>query len=313
MAFLPLLLTLVLQYLWLRRLERTSEIADKAVLSNFLEAVTNEVLYAYGPMAARALDVPSSNFTRSQLDRSASHFRRREVEGVKALFVVRFEHDDEGTMLFYDPDSESMEPPPASDEARAVTVACAPWRLIHDNGIEIEAPRLKVEERDPENRVILNPILDETNRVVGVAGMVLDTDWFRDDLRPRTVNELIPKFFEGERPGAVVVSVRDEKGGLKFSTDEERADREDATRAFTFVFTDWRIGVRGGALTPEQWARASFVFNLGLSVLAAILLTGGLLLALRTASYEVKLSRMKSDFVSNVSHELRTPIASIRA
>src|SRR5262245_51466626 len=136
MAFLPLLLTLVLQYLWLRRLERTSEIADKAVLSNFLEAVTNEVLYAYGPMAARALDVPSSNFTRSQLDRSASHFRRREVEGVKALFVVRFEHDDEGTMLFYDPRSESMEPPPASDEARAVTVACAPWRLMNDNGIE---------------------------------------------------------------------------------------------------------------------------------------------------------------------------------
>jgi two-component system phosphate regulon sensor histidine kinase PhoR len=35
-------------------------------------------------------------------------------------------------------------------------------------------------------------------------------------------------------------------------------------------------------------------------------------LALRIASREMKLSRMKNEFVSNVSHELRTPLASIR-
>lgn len=42
------------------------------------------------------------------------------------------------------------------------------------------------------------------------------------------------------------------------------------------------------------------------------LLIGGVLLVLRAASREMKLSQMKSDFVSNVSHELRTPLASIR-
>jgi two-component system phosphate regulon sensor histidine kinase PhoR len=36
------------------------------------------------------------------------------------------------------------------------------------------------------------------------------------------------------------------------------------------------------------------------------------MLALRAAAREVRLSQMKSDFVSNVSHELRTPLSSIR-
>jgi len=41
-------------------------------------------------------------------------------------------------------------------------------------------------------------------------------------------------------------------------------------------------------------------------------LIGGMILAFRLASREIKLSSMKSEFVSNVSHELRTPLASVR-
>ncbi len=39
---------------------------------------------------------------------------------------------------------------------------------------------------------------------------------------------------------------------------------------------------------------------------------GAILLTTRSAAREMRLSAMKSDFVSNVSHELRTPLASIR-
>src|SRR5206468_11214384 len=60
------------------------------------------------------------------------------------------------------------------------------------------------------------------------------------------------------------------------------------------------------------WASANFAFNVTLSLLLAVVLVGGIALALRAADRAVRLSGMKSDFVSNVSHELRTPLASIR-
>jgi signal transduction histidine kinase len=49
-------------------------------------------------------------------------------------------------------------------------------------------------------------------------------------------------------------------------------------------------------------------------ILAALslVMAGGVFLAYRNISREMKLARLKSDFVANVSHELRTPLALIR-
>jgi two-component system phosphate regulon sensor histidine kinase PhoR len=59
-------------------------------------------------------------------------------------------------------------------------------------------------------------------------------------------------------------------------------------------------------------ARTNFYVNLALATLLAAVLLAGVALAMRTAARAMKLSEMKSDFVSNVSHELRTPLSSIR-
>jgi len=72
------------------------------------------------------------------------------------------------------------------------------------------------------------------------------------------------------------------------------------------------LGVRGSETLLEQWAGTNLLFNMTLSLVLALVLTAGIVLALRTASHELQVSEMKNDFVSNVSHELRTPLASIR-
>ena len=259
------------------------------------------------------LDVPSSYFTEDALERAALYFQRKEIVGARRLFVVRFGDGGRDETLFYDPRTGTMAAAHESDAARAVTVASAPWRLMRENGIEVETPRLVVEERDPEHRIVLAPILDRNAKVAGVAGMILDEAVFRERILPDTIRRLLPKFFSGHLGENVVVTVRNGRGERVYASDPDSGEKEDAaSRPFSFVFTDWRLGVVNKGMTPEQYAHASFALNLGLSALAAILLMSGLVIALRTASREMTLSRMKSDFVSNVSHELRTPLASIR-
>ena len=93
---------------------------------------------------------------------------------------------------------------------------------------------------------------------------------------------------------------------------ERPTGRPESTRHLTFVFRDWELGIHGRHYTPAGWARRNFAINLALSVVLTAVVAGGVLFALRAASRAMRLSQMKSDFVSNVSHELRTPLASIR-
>jgi two-component system phosphate regulon sensor histidine kinase PhoR len=85
------------------------------------------------------------------------------------------------------------------------------------------------------------------------------------------------------------------------------------SKSFSFVFKDWGVAVQSHGLTAEEWAHSNFMLNVSLSALLGVVLVGGTVFTLRTASREFRLSQMKGDFVSNVSHELRTPLASIQA
>jgi len=274
--------------------------------------VATEVEYTYRNDEP-VLDLPASVFTQNDLHKAAVYFKKKGPKGAKRLFVASLVGEDDEP-YYFQPSCSSFSPPHWSPEVRAVMAATSPWRLLAHKGAVVEKPRLTVDERDPNYRMLLMPITDDASRLVGVAGMILDEEYFRNEVLPNIVKwSLIDSFPDGD--DAPVVSVRDDKDRVVYASDPGAGGplgKIEADKRFSFVFTDWKVGLASRHVTPAVVARRNFLVNIGLSAALATVLLGGLALALRTASREMKLSQMKNEFVSNVSHELRTPLASIR-
>ncbi len=302
----PLLVLLTLQYWWLLKLEKTSAIAHEATLKNYLEAIATKVEYFYRESAERSLNLSPQIFVQNRLDKAATLFDKKGSRGVKRYFVLSFVREDNNKVLVFDPEWSAMGPPSSSEELNAIFVATASWWLMSERGDTVQSVGLSVDERDPDNRMIINPILDEQSHIVGLAGMIVDPRFFRESLLPGLIKKSMPMFLteSDQRSLSVTVQSRRDRG--------HEHEKMEAELGLPFIFTDHRLGLTSHAMKPEEWARTSFAINMGLSVLIAAVLLGGITMALRTASRQMKLSQMKSDFVSNVSHELRTPLASIR-
>jgi len=309
-VLLPLAVLMGLQYWWLADLERNSAIAREATLKNYLETITNDVLYFYWKISERALNLPPEVFGEKKTEKAAGYFKKKEIEGARRLFIVSFLSRE--SMLFYDPEKAKMVVPKHSDETVAVWAAASPWSYLRKKGTKIEKTTLSVDQHDQNNRIIILPITDEHFKLVGLAGMIVDQKYFEKVVLPKAIESSLPKF-EDEEKQELLVIVRDGQKHQILPHDVKTNPKKDrVSRSFAFVFTDWHISLQGDFASPEKWARANFAYNMTLSAVLAAVLLGGIALTIRTALREMKLSAMKNEFVSNVSHELRTPLSSIR-
>lgn len=75
----------------------------------------------------------------------------------------------------------------------------------------------------------------------------------------------------------------------------------------------WRLVLTfpGGDPAHDILGRTAWLYPIGLASLV-LLVVIGTIVTLVSASREIRLSRLQTDFVSSVSHELRTPLTSIR-
>lgn len=334
---LPLLVNLGLQYRALSVLQNTMPAARTVYMRRVLAEAVNKVNVTYKEKAEEVLSVPSTAFLyrypdpkevqkrpsafppmmnpRQFLDYKQidAHFLKHQFKGARLLFVgiVAGPSDPTFTFIdFYDPHSCTIRKNISSSELGAAHAAAANWTAMAMTQTRVPSLRLSVDERDPQNRLLVKPIADEKSRVVGVAGMFLDQEVFQNEYLLPALNSALPNAFPEEHQE--VVLTLSEKKKVFFASQPYEGSSADAAFQLPFVFGDWVVGMRMKHMTEEQWSRRYFLTNLASSLLAALVLIGGIVLTLRTASRAMRLSQMKSDFVSNVSHELRTPLASIR-
>jgi signal transduction histidine kinase len=317
-VLLPLAVLLAVQYRWLVELGAKSRAAHEASLATCLDTVAKEVQYIYKDGAWEALSVHPAAFTHGRLDKIAYHFHKKAPQGASPLFVVTFdgEHGKERFWV-YDESRRELVRPEWTEVMSAVFAATSPLRVFAHKGGTVEDTLQGAKLGG--HRLLFYPIADDASRLVGITGMVLDPAYFRERLLPRVIGEVVPKFAGsyGSRDDLVVM-VHDETGkvALTWPPDPSLAKKGlpccEVGRTFSMVFTDWKIGLSSRRNSPAHLARRSFVLNVALAAILSGALLAGIALILRTASREMKLSQMKSDFVSNVSHELRTPLASIR-
>jgi len=311
-VLLPLVILLTLQLVWLKRLQETSAIARRAALYSALEAVGSEIQYFYRSVAERTLNVPADLFADGRLDSIAPQWSGKAIKGMARMFVVDFTHAAYGEYRVLDPIGQRLIAFPASDEAMAIIAAATPFQMSSFRHMPMDNPAITVDERNPDYRIILNPVTEPDGRVLGVVGMILDAGFLRKSLLPESIARSLGQFFPQAREGDIDVMVKDAQGRLMYGAEHSSDRAEIVTTRLSFVFADWTLILHSHRSTPERWARANFAINITLVALLAAFLVGGIVLALRSADRAMRLSQMKSDFVSNVSHELRTPIASIR-
>ena len=307
----PLLSILALQYYSLKKLEETSSVAEKMWMKNYIGDVSKEVNFFYKNNAEQVLNVPAYSVADADPRKVRYHFGKCEVEGAKRLFIVAFSSKWESRPFFFDPRDQTLITDPAPEELRAAQIVAAPYKLLSEEGTQLTTPRIADDASDPDNRVIFKPVTDQSSKVVGVAGMILDTQFFREKFLPRVIDQTLPIFFTDDARDNVIVTVYDADNQLVHATQPVGGQDDEIYTGLPF-FADYRVGIRSRHMTPEQWAHWNFNFNLTLSLLLTAVLLSGVVLALRSASREMRLSQMKTDFVSNVSHELRTPLSSIR-
>ena len=324
----PLLAHLWLQYQSLAELESTLPIARRVHMRRYLSGVLDKVITHYEQKAEETLNVPNTAFHHQYPNPDFDYEKAMDAEQISAYFQ---NHQFKGARLFftgiiagptvphiaivkfYNPISGTFHYKVSHEEWSAAHAAAANWIVMTMVEAIPKTVQLTVDERDPKNRIIVKPILDEKSRVVGVAGMFLNEKVFINDYLAPAIKESLPKFFP-EDYRDVVVTVVDMKHDHKlvFANQPFEGQKYDVGWPIPFIFNDWYLGIRMRNMTEEQWSRRNFITNLSFSALTALVLIGGVVMALRAASRAMKLSQMKADFVSNVSHELRTPLASIR-
>jgi len=301
-----------MQLWFLFELKESSSATSRLAMRDFLINVVNDVDRSYRDAAEGLLNLRPEDVTVSAPGPFGARFRRRWTGMGKGFFVLALSTPSDPQLHLYGPTLEPLPLAPDSSEVRAINLASARWVVMRQQQRRPARPRLLVDERDEQNRLILRPILDESSLPVALAGLIVDRKFFEQQYLPTVIQRHLLRFFPNDAQQNSIVRARDETGRTMYENQSAEGRGDEVARGLSFVFTDFRLTIQSRDITPEQWAQRSFLLNLSLTVLMTIVVVGGVLAMMQGTFRAAKLSQMKTEFVSNVSHELRTPLSSLR-
>jgi signal transduction histidine kinase len=154
---------------------------------------------------------------------------------------------------------------------------------------------------------------------VALGGVVFSSDYVKDDFLPSALDRMMTEHLKDGDTGnphhpKVAIMIRPKGMDTKPLAASAGWDGGPAEveRNFDVIFRNMVLGIKFTGTTAEAIAsgfmRNQFIILGALSLLMAF----GIWLTYRNVTREMKLAKLKSDFVSNVSHELRTPLALVR-
>lgn len=332
-----LLVNIFVQYRSLSQLGEALPAARKAAIGKRLALVDEEIQNFYRDTAQQALDVPLEAFNPDLVAVEGkfeaydaivkNHFQVKKSTGVKRYFVMTVSKPTGKRILsMYDPKTGTMLEGYPAEEGWAAFVAGAPWMTLMWRNVaalkqpslataklpEIKTGTLLFADNDPDNPIILKPVTDSSSQLVGIAGLVVDRSYFRETYLPQVLKRAFESHFAGDEFSDLALAVYDDSGAPVTSTHPVKETQAEMKIPFGLFFPRWHLGARSQGLSTEQAGQRYLLTYLSLTLLMTGIIIGGIVFALRAASREMKLSQMKTDFVSNVSHELRTPLSSIR-
>jgi signal transduction histidine kinase len=302
----PLLVVIGLQCVSLERESRLGVLVHDSQVRDYLDSVSSLVQQRYRDNVDRMLAIGSEDLIEHRFDAINRHLIDSSDPTIKQAFVGVLEECSCKTQYF-DRHRRALSLDTDAATRAAVLRVTVPWRLqqrqiLTDRG-------LLVDEQDPNNRVVYRLVTDDADRIIGVAGVVIDSGYFVSVVAPLMVRQQLDRLPQNLRDN-LVVSLHARSGQELFSTD--RNGRDDAiTEPFAFIFSDLRVSARSRQATARQLAVWHFATRVSISLLMGLVVLAAAVITIRTKRHAARLSQLKTEFVSNVTHELRTPLASI--
>jgi signal transduction histidine kinase len=145
--------------------------------------------------------------------------------------------------------------------------------------------------------------------------LTFNSDYLRDTFFPAVIKDVLNSKSNALRNEANPPAIM-----LRFSRDSEPwvasanwdGGKPEVERPSSEAFRDTVWAIKYTGTTVADIGAKFLHYNYTVLGAISLLMIGGIFLTYRNISREMKLARLKSDFVANVSHELRTPLALIR-